>query len=583
MARALPQPTLNSLAGVDARLQAIDKLEELVEEVVREKTRHRSNIALKRAVRTWRKGDIVRAGQWALKATEADNTSSKAFHVLAMALERMGHLHKALLTYERAFELDPEDPELLINLGLTAWNLKLSEGAIKMFKLYIASCPESPLGYNNLGSCLADMGQTDEAIETLRAALYRMPQEAILWNSLATVLAESNRADESLIFYEEAARLAPSFARAYHNLGYAYQHLSQLDKALVAYDKALELVVDPAERIETLHSRSICLIGLGKLEEGFREYEIRNNERFRCYFHHMMDSPRWQGEDVRGKKLLLVGEQGLGDEILFSNILPEAYEAVGEDGKLQICVDPRLIPLYQRTYPKAEVGTYDDRTLIDDNGNKALRLIPFASKENKPDFWAPMGSALQYYRKSAGDFPRKPFLTPDPARVATYKEKMAALPGKKVGICWRSMLIAGKRGRYFTAIDAWGDILQTPGITFVNLQYGDSAPDIARAKEKFGVEIHQVEGLDLKNDIDGTAALGLALDLVLSAPTAAAHTVASVGAEVWFLAAGLGWPQLGTAEYPWHANTRVYWPEKFGDWDGVLPRFAADLAAFAAG
>src|SRR5436853_1800520 len=123
MARALPQPMLDTLAGVDARLQAIDKLEALVEEAVREKARHPSNIALKRAVRTWRRGDIVRAGQWALKATEADSTSSKAFHVLAMALERMGHLHKALITYERAFELDPEDPELLINLGLTAWNL----------------------------------------------------------------------------------------------------------------------------------------------------------------------------------------------------------------------------------------------------------------------------------------------------------------------------------------------------------------------------------------------------------------------------------------------------------------------------
>jgi hypothetical protein len=66
MAQALPQPTLNTLAGVDARLQAIDKLEALMGEVVREKARHRSNIALKRAVRTWRKGDIVKAGQWAL-------------------------------------------------------------------------------------------------------------------------------------------------------------------------------------------------------------------------------------------------------------------------------------------------------------------------------------------------------------------------------------------------------------------------------------------------------------------------------------------------------------------------------------
>src|ERR1700742_549372 len=283
MAQALPQPTLNTLAGVDARLQAIDKLEALMGEVVREKARHRSNIALKRAVRTWRKGDIVKAGQWALKATEADPDNSKAFHVLAMALERMGHLHKALVTYERAFELDPEDPELLINLGLTAWKLKLTDGATKMFQLYIAACPESPLGYNNLG--------------------------------------------------------------------YAYQHLSQYDKGLAAYDRALELVVDPAERIETTHSRSICLIGLGRIEEGFREYEIRNNERFRCYFHHIIDARRWHGEDVRGKKLLLVGEQGLGDELMFANILPDAQAAVGETGQLQICVDPRMIPLYQRSFP----------------------------------------------------------------------------------------------------------------------------------------------------------------------------------------------------------------------------------------
>ncbi|MEO8301622.1 MAG: tetratricopeptide repeat protein, partial [Rhizomicrobium sp.] len=99
---ALPQPRLDTLAGVDARLQAIDRLEDLVNEAVREKTRHRSNVLLKRGIRIWRTGDIVRAGQWALKATDVDPENSKAFHVLAMALERMGHLHKALITYERA-------------------------------------------------------------------------------------------------------------------------------------------------------------------------------------------------------------------------------------------------------------------------------------------------------------------------------------------------------------------------------------------------------------------------------------------------------------------------------------------------
>src|ERR1700733_13367465 len=184
MAQALPQPTMDARAGVDARLAALDKLETLVEEVVREKARHRSNVLLKRSIRSWRKGDIPKAGQWALKATESDGGNSKAFHLLAMALERMGHLHKALVTYEHAFRLDPEDPELLINLGLTAWNLKLTDGAARMFRLYIDAKPDSPLGYNNLGSVQCDLGQPEVAIETLTAAIWRMPHETILWNSL---------------------------------------------------------------------------------------------------------------------------------------------------------------------------------------------------------------------------------------------------------------------------------------------------------------------------------------------------------------------------------------------------------------
>ena len=582
MALAAPLKSIDSLSGVDAKMEALDRLEQLTDELGAEIARHKSNVLIKRGIRAWRKGDIVKAGRWALKATEMDDTSAKAFHVLAMALERMGHLHKALVTYERSYQLDPEDPELLINLGLTAWNLKLTSGAATMFKLYIDARPDSPLGYNNLGSVLCDLGHVDVAIETLRAAIKRMPHETILWNSFATVLAEEGRADESLVFYNESIRLEPGFARAYHNLGYAYQHLGQLEAALENYDKALERAVDTTERRETSHSRSICLIGAGKLEEGFREYEIRNNERFRAYLHHLIKAPLWKGEPVEGLKLLLVGEQGLGDEFMFATILPDITRDLGPDGKLQIAVDPRLVPLFQRSFPDAEVGTYDDRTLVDNDGNKALRLIPFAADGNEPDMWAPMGSALQYYRKQLGDFPHQAFLVPDPKRVEEFRQKLAALPGKKVGLCWRSMMLGAKRAKYFSAIDGWGPVLKTPGVSFINLQYGDSAEEIAQAEKTFGITIHSMEGLDLRDDIDGCAALCAALDLVLSAPTAAAATAASVGTEVWFLTAGRTWPQLGTDEYPWYAKTKVLSPEKFGDWETLMPRAAEDLAAFAA-
>ena len=507
MAKVAPLQSIDSLSGVDARMDALDKLEQLTDELGAEVARHKSNVALKRGVRCWRKGDIVKAGQWALKATEIDENNAKAFHVLAMALERMGHLHKALVTYERAFQLDPTDPELLINLGLTAWNLKLTEGAARMFRLYIEAKPDSPLGYNNLGSVQCDLGKPDVAIETLRSAINRMPHQSILWNSFATVLAEEGRADESLVFYNESIRLEPGFARAYHNLGYAYQHLGQLEQALDSYNMAMERVVDPTEKRETFHSRSICLIGAGHLEEGFRDYEIRNDPRFRAYFHHVIKAPLWKGEPVEGMKLLLVGEQGLGDEVLFANILPDVLEALGPDGKLQIAVDPRLVRLFQRSFPDAEVGEYDDKTLIDNDGNKALRLIPFAANGNEPDMWAPMGSALQYYRKTLSDFPHQAFLVPDAGRVEEFRAKLAALPGKKIGICWRSMMLGAKRAKYFSPIDGWWRILKTPGVSFVNLQYGDCDEEIARAEEKFGVKIHTIEGLDLRDDIDGAAAL----------------------------------------------------------------------------
>jgi hypothetical protein len=334
--------------------------------------------------------------------------------------------------------------------------------------------------------------------------------------------------------------------------------------------------------MEGKHSRSICLIGMGQIAEGFDEYEIRNDQRFRAYVHHLVKAPLWKGEPLAGKRILIVGEQGLGDEFMFANILPDLQAAVGETGKLEVAVDPRLIPLFQRSFPKAEVGRYEDRTLIDKDGNKNLRFIPFSIDKGEPDFWAPMGTPLSIFRKSLSDFPHRAFLVPDPARVADYAAKLATLgDGPKIGICWRSMMLGAKRAKYFSALDTWGPILKTPGVTFISLQYGDCAEEIARAEEMHGVTIHRIEGLDLKDDIDGAAALSAALDLVISAPTAAAATAGSVGTEVWFMTAGRTWPQLGTDEYPWYRKTTVFSPEKFGDWNDVIPRIGEALAEFA--
>jgi len=581
MAQPQPVPSLNTLVGVDAKMAALAKLEALQDEASEALARRKSIATLRRAIKAWRRGDVVRAGQLALAAANADETNAKALHVLGMALERMGHMHKALVTYERAFQLDPDDPELLINLGLIAWAQKQKDGAARMFSLYIGSCPDSPVGYNNLGSILSDMGQVETAIETLRAAIFRLPHEAILWNALATVLAEQGRPEESLVFYNEAVRLEPEFARLHHNHGYAYAHLGMLDEALAAYDLALKLGVDPAERLETTHSRSICLIGMGRLEEGFSGYESRNNPRFRAFVNHVLKAPQWHGEALDGKRIAVIGEQGLGDEFMFANTLPDLQRAVGETGSLEIAVDPRLVSLFQRSYPSAIVGSYDDRTFINADGQQPLRFVPFVTDKGEPDYWTPMGSVLQYFRPTVESFPRQAFLTPDPVAVAGFRAALQAKgPGPYVGICWRSMMLGAKRAKYYSPLELWAPILETPGITFVNLQYGESAADIARVKDELGIDIHDM-AINLKDDIDGGAALSAAVDLVISAPTAAAACAGAVGTEVWFVMASRGWPQLGTDEYPWYRKSRAYNPKQFGDWNAVLPRIAKDLARFS--
>ena len=322
---------------------------------MRPRARRKSNGLVRRAIKAWRRGDVVRAGAaGAARHRSGREPTRQAFHVLALALEKMGHLHKALVTYEQAFALDPGrsgssaqsrpdglEPEDESTARPTCSASSSAAARIRRSAttIWAASC--------------AIWAIPSSAIETLRAAIYRMPKEAVLWNSLATVLAEEGRVEESLIFYQEAIALDPGFSRPWHNLGYAYSHLGRLDEALETYDEGLARAVDAADIREGRHSRSICLIGMGRLEEGFREYEIRNDPTFRAYVHHMVEAPLWRGEALDGKRILIVGEQGLGDEFMFANILPDVAKAVGPNGKMQIAVDPRLVPLFQRSFPDA--------------------------------------------------------------------------------------------------------------------------------------------------------------------------------------------------------------------------------------
>lgn len=577
---ARPDP----LASMDSKLEALSKLEAYAEDVQKQRALHRSNRFVRQALKAWRRGEPPTAAKFALRATEIDPTNPKAYHILASALRRMGFLHKALVTFEKAYQLEPGNTDILIDLGMCASDMKMHDVAMQFYRHHIAQCPNSPLGYNNLGSLQAELDDVPAAIETLRGAIYRMPHESILWHSLGVLLADNGRAEESIVFYNEAIRLEPKSPHYQHNIGYAYLHLGQLPKALEHYERALEGLKDPIDVAEASYSRAICQIGMGRFAEGFEGYESRKNPVFRAYVAHAISAPQWDGEPLEGKRLLVVGEQGIGDEIMFANTLPDLQRAVGPDGKLLIAVDSRLMPLFRRSFPEAEVESIQDRTVISEDAKKALRMTSFDfEKISGPDFYTLMGSTPRFLRKTLSDFPHEAFLKPDPERVAEFKKILAAGGNEPtVGICWRSMMLKYKREKYYSTLDMWEPILKTPGVRFINLQYDDCTAEIEAAAKKFGCKIEVIDGLDLKYDLDGAAALSACVDLVLSAPTAAAAIAGSVGTEVWFMSSCVSWPQLGTQEYPWYRKTRGFVPERFGDWSSLLPDVAGELGKWAA-
>jgi Flp pilus assembly protein TadD len=579
MAKPLEVLGLEHLEGMDAKSEALLKLNALAENVDEALALRKSNGLLQKAVKAWYMGRTAYAAQMAFEATKVSEDNASAYLVLGIALEKMGYLYKALVTYEKAYQLDPEDPEVVINLGQLANKFNMPDVSEKLCRKYIEKKPEAALGYNNLACVLSGQGRVDEAIEILRQAIYKVPQEALLWNSLATILAEEGRIEESIVFYREAIRLVPGCTRYYHNLAYAYMHLNRVAEAIQLYDDALAHVTDPGERYESRFSRSICLIQIGRLEEGFKEYEVRNNKRFRGFTQYVLRPPAWEGEPLEGKTILAIGEQGLGDEIMFANILPDLVRALGPTGKLQIAVEPRLVDLFARSFPDALVGRYDDRAVLDRDGKQEVRYFPFQATAPQADCYANMGSLLQLFRNRVEDFPHRTFLKPDPDKVASLRARLREKypTGLLVGICWRSMMLTQKRGKYYSSLDMWGPIFNTVGVHFVNLQYGNCEEELAEAEKLHGIAIERVEGHDLTQDIDGNAALSAALDLVISAPTSVAATAAAVGTETWFLLSSNGWPQMGTQEYPWYPKTRTFAPKGFAQWDDVMARAGAAL------
>ena len=524
--------------------------------------------------------DPPAAARLAFKVLDADPDSQLANHVMAITLDRLGYLSKALEFYERAWKLDPEDGEVHHNLGMVAWKLDMMDAAEKFYRLSLHFRPGTNDTVINLAGVLRDTYRFDDAIELLREAIYVTPDNYELWNAIGTVMLDAGQPDEALTFYEEALRLNPKYARAWNNLAYARTMRGDAPGATDAFDKAMEFVISRPDSANIRYSRALSLLAAGRFKDGWAGYDARLDPFYEKGTVHLIQRPMWNAEDSpEGKTILLMGEQGLGDEVLFMNMLADFIQEAGPDADISLALESRLIPLAQRSFPTITIG---EHATIKREA-RDVRGVRWIKDWDAIECWAPLGALGKRYRATIDHFPDAPFLVPDPDRVQALRAKVAAVgPGLKVGICWKSALMNAKRSKYFSPFENWKTVLRTPGVEFISLQYGDTREEIAEAQAELGVTIHEIEGVDLKTDLDGVAALGAALDLAVGPMNASTNLAASVGCPAWFLTIKTHWPKHATQSVPWYAGSRAFSPDVYGEWKPTMAEIASELAAHAA-
>lgn len=496
----------------------------------------------------------------------------------ARRCEAANDLPAAFDAYQQALSRAPDSAEIVHHLADLAFRLTQWDVAEKLYAHLIARDGQDIPALTGYAAALREQGRYDDAIELLKSTLGLRPEVAALWEALGSIMLSQGNRDMALVFLDEALRLEPGNLPALFNRGCVRMEKGDLTEGLTDVSDCARRFKDTANQRSAELTCAHAALALGDLKAGWQWYEARHMRGTAREVDYRLKLPHWKpGQTLAEKRLFISAEQGLGDEVLYASLLPDLVAELGED-RLGIGVEPRLVPLFRRSFPQATVVAHRTET----RDGRIRRDFPDLDPKAF-DLWALMGDFLPVIRGAVRDFPRNPaFLTADPSRIAHWRGYLAGLGDKpKVGVMWKSLKSSALRDRAFSPFEAWHGVLSTPGIQFINLQYGDAQAELEAARAA-GLDIHTPEGIDLKQDLDDLAALCFALDLVVGPPTATTNIAAACGTPIWLILPPNPWLALGESYYPWYPRSQMFVAPGVGDWAPVMVSIAESLQAMAA-
>lgn len=484
----------------------------------------------------------------------------------ALARQRAGNFAVAGTLYCALLEAAPDHAPAMMQLALLRIRQERWGDAEALLRRVLALAPDSADARNALGGVLFRCDRFGDAEALFRDAIARRPDHAAAHDNLGAVLQVYGRFEEAAKHHREALSLAPGGPAAWCNLGNALRGQERLEEALSSYAEALRRT--PGFALAEWNRALALLLG-GDFAAGWRAYGWRTRtgtSRFPAF-----PWPVWDGAPPQGQRILVYGEQGVGDEIMFASCLPDLVAAGAE--AVLVC-EPRLAPLFSRSFPAVEVhgtrrGGSDDVAGI-----------------GAPDRWVPLGTLPLRFRSRPEDFPaRTGFLAADPGKVRAWRARLVSElgDGLKVGIAWRGGRAGMERLHRSTPLALWAPLGRIAGTRLVNLQYGDCAEELRAARAECGLVVACFADVDPLADLKDQAALIRALDLVIAVDSAVVHLAGALDTPVWTLVPiPPDWRWMWRrADSPWYPAMRLYRQSVSGDWAEILVRVASDLEALA--
>ena len=508
-------------------------------------------------------GRLREAAQLYREVLAIDSSHADSWHLLGLVEMGAGQAGLAIGHIVKAIELQPEVSAYHYNLGsalLASGKLTEAEACLREAMRLEPGDPDVP---NLLGNVFQNLGRYEEAETQYRAALRLDGAHPDAHNNLGSLLTRTGSFEAAETHLRDAVRLQPESLEAHNNLAVTLSSLCRPQDAVTCLREALRL--SPAHADLHYNLAAALLLG-GRFEEGWREFEWRWRMSSFPGPAREFAQPMWRGENLAGRTLLLYAEQGFGDALQFCRY---ASSVAARAGGARIIVEAPgpLARLFLSLDGVAEIVAAGEP------------LPPF-------DLQCPLMSLPLMFKTTLETVPASiPYLAPDPMQVAVWQQRLAGLPGLRVGLVWAgeprefNPAVHAVDRRRSIGLDRLSGFATLRGVSFVSLQKGRAADQLRSPPP--GLTIH--DWTAELSDFADTAALISGLDLVISVDTSVAHLAGALGKPVWLLNRfDTCWRWLlDRDDSPWYPSLRQFRQAHPGDWQSVLDLVRTELSLMA--